>query len=216
MDAIETTRKTVTLFFLGLPLIMISIIGFLAVSILNTGMLILFAGQIVAVPVAVMFLHLATWPLVQVKASDLGMLVPSFEAVLENEYFNVSPSYWVAHIVFLFSYIFTNALTVYRKEASVSTSTYSWKVENRKARSAMIMTVSLILMISLIGLRYFVVGTETFLGILIALVTFFPLGYGWYQLAIKSGAQQGDVFGIVQQMIPIMEDDTNATLCMPA
>ena len=57
-------------------------------------------------------------------------------------------------------------------------------------------------------------GAETIFGIIIALLAFIPAGYYWYQLAIKNGSQNGDIFGIMQQILPAMEDDTNATLCM--
>jgi hypothetical protein len=216
MDAIETVRKAILLFFMGFPVIMGSLVGFLSAGLLNTGMMILFAGQIIVVPLAVILLHLMTWPLPKVPASDLGMIVPSFGVVLTDQSFNVSPSFWVAQVVFLFSYIFTNALTVYQKEAAVSTSAYSWKVENRKARAYMIMAVSVLFLAILLGIRYFITNTETLLGMIIGLAAFAPLGWGWYQVAIKSGSQSGDVFGIVSQMIPILEEDKNATVCMPA
>jgi hypothetical protein len=216
MELIETIRKAVILFFLGFPLIMTSIMGFLSISLLNIGTFVLFAGQIIIVPVLVLLIHLFTWMFPKVEASDVGMLIPSFEEALVGTKYNVTPSYWVAHVVFLFSYIFTNAMEIYKKDASVSTRSYNWKIENRKGRATMIMMTCIVLLIMFLGIRYFVSGTETFLGILVGLGAFAPLGYFMYKLAMRSGAQNGDVFGMVQQMIPALEEDSNATICLPA
>ena len=218
MDAIDKTRRAILLFFLGLPIIMITLIIFLSISILNVGMIVLALGQVFIVPLTTMLLHAITqfMPAGSIAATDRALLVPSFESATMAGTINVTPSYWVAHIVFLCGYVFSNALTTY-KLATTSTTEgdYDWKVANRKARSIMIMAVSLILMFLLIALRYAFVGTERIPGVLLALLVFLPLSYGWYQVAIQTGARNSDVFGIVQQMIPVPEQDKSAALCVP-
>jgi hypothetical protein len=214
MNILETLQKITILFLLGFPLIMICLIGFLSISVLNVGTIFLFVGQVLVVPICVLALHIFTWilPGTHVPASDVGLLVPSINEALSGN-LNVGPSFWVAHVVFLCSYIFTNAYTVYKLDASAVPGP-AWKLENRKARSLMIMATSVFLLVTLLVSRYYMTGSETIFGILIGLGAFAPVAYYWYQIAIKNGAQNGDIFGIMQQILPAMEEDSNATLCM--
>jgi hypothetical protein len=217
MNILERLHRLTLLFLLGFPLIMICLVGFLAMSVLNTGTIFLFIGQVVIVPIAVILLHVFTsiLPGTSVPPSDVGLLVPSIIAAGSKSYINVAPSFWVAHVVFLCSYIFANAYTVYTLDTS-GVSGPAWKIENRKARSLMIMIVSVASVLALIASRYVMTGSETVFGILIGLAAFAPLGYYWYQLAIKNGSQNGDMFGIMQQVIPSIEDDKNASMCVAA
>lgn len=212
---LETLQKVTLLFLLGFPLIMICLIGFLSISVLNVGTIILLIGQVVVVPVITFILQIFTsvLPGTHVPPSDVGLLVPSVREALAVSKFNVAPSYWVSHTVFLCSYIFMNAYTVYTLNTS-AVNAPAWKTGNRKGRSLMIMIVSVLCLLALLISRYRMTGTETIFGILIGLGAFIPVAYYWYQIAIKNGAQNGDIFGIMQQVLPAMENDTNASLCM--
>ena len=212
---LETLQKVTLLFLLGFPLIMICLIGFLSISVLNVGTIILLIGQVVVVPVITFILQIFTsvLPGTHVPPSDVGLLVPSVREALGTSKFNVAPSYWVSHTVFLCSYIFMNAYTVYTLNTG-GVNAPAWKIGNRKGRSLMIMIVSVLCLLTLLISRYRMTGTETVFGILIGLGAFIPVAYYWYQIAIKNGAQNGDIFGIMQQVLPAMENDTNASLCM--
>jgi hypothetical protein len=212
---LETLKKVTLLFLLGFPLIMICLIGFLSISVLNVGTIILLIGQVIVVPVLTFILQILTsvLPGTHVPPSDVGLLVPSVREALGTSKFNVAPSYWVSHTVFLCSYIFMNAYTVYTLNTG-GVNAPAWKIGNRKGRSLMIMIVSVLCLLALLISRYRMTGTETVFGILIGLGVFIPVAYYWYQIAIKNGAQNGDIFGILQQVLPAMENDTNASLCM--
>lgn len=216
MDAIDKVRRSILLFFLGLPMIMIGLVIFLAMSLLNTGMILLALGHIIIVPVANIILHLITGfiPIAKIPSSDVSMLVPSIEDAYGEEYANVTPSYWVAHIVFLCTFIFSNALSVHQL-ALPSTKGYDWKVQNRLARARMVMGVTVFTLLALLVARVYVTNAETIIGILLGLIAFIPLGYYWYQAALKVGATNSDVLGIVQQMIPEPADDAAASMCVP-
>jgi hypothetical protein len=217
MNVLERLQKMILLFLLGFPIIIICLIGFLSLTVLNVGTIFLFVGQVLIVPLTVALLHVITSiiPGTRVPASDVGLLVPSIRDAGMASSFNVAPSYWVAHVVFFCSYIFTNAYTVYNLDSATAGSA-PWKIENRKGRSLMIMIVSLLSMGALILSRYVMTGAETVLGVIIGIGVFVPLAYYWYQIAIKNGSQNGDIFGIVQQIMPSIEEDTAATLCLKA
>jgi len=212
---LDTLQRITLNFLLGFPIIMICLIGFLSISVLNVGTIILFVGQVLVVPVLTFILQIFTsvLPGTHVPPSDVGLLVPSAKEALAVSKFNVAPSYWVAHVVFLCSYIFMNGYTVYTLNTS-RVNAPAWKVENRKARSLMTMIVSVLCLLALIISRYIMTGSETIFGILIGLAAFIPVSYYWYQIAIKNGAQNGDILGIMQQVLPAMEEDTKASLCM--
>jgi hypothetical protein len=215
MNILETLQRIAILFLLGFPLIMICLIGFLSISVLNVGTIFLFVGQVIVVPILTLVIRIFTsyLPGTHVPPSDVGLLVPSIKDALATSSFNVAPSFWVAHVTFLCSYVFTNAYTVHKLDAS-AVSGSKWKLENRKARSLMIMITSVALLIALILSRFLMTGAETVFGIIIALCAFIPAGYYWYKIAIKNGSQNGDIFGIMQQIIPSMENDVNASLCV--
>lgn len=218
MNILDTLQRIAILFLLGFPLIMICLVGFLSISVLNVGTIYLFIGQVILVPIATILIRMFTWvlPGTHVPPSDVGLLVPSIKDALSTSSFNVAPSFWIAHVVFLCSYIFTNAYTVYvvDTKSGRAASAPKWKLENRRARSLMIMVTCVLALIALILSRYLMTGAETIFGIFIGLVAFIPAGYYWYQIAIKNDSQNGDIFGIMQQMIPSMEDDANASLCI--
>jgi len=220
MNILETLQRITLLFLLGFPLIMICLIGFLSISVLNTGTIFLFVGQVIIVPVITALLQFVTsfLPGTRVPPSDVGLLVPSIKEALAVSSFNVAPSYWISQVVFLCSYVFMNAYNVYTMDtkSGLAASGPKWKLENRRARSLMIMIVSVVSLIALIISRYYMTGAETPFGILIGLGAFIPVAYYWFHVSIKNGAENGDIFGITQQMIPSVGEDTKAALCMKA
>lgn len=220
MNILETLQRITLLFLLGFPLIMICLIGFLSMSILNTGTIFLFVGQVIIVPVITALIQIVTsfLPGTHVPPSDVGLLVPSMKEALAVSRFNVAPSYWMSQVVFLCSYVFMNAYDVHGidTKSGLAASGPKWKLENRRARSLMIMIVCVLSLIALVVSRYYMTGSETPFGILIALGAFIPVAYYWYNVSTKHGAQNGDIFGIIQQMIPSVEEDTTASLCIKA
>jgi hypothetical protein len=216
MDAIDTVRRTMLLFFMGLPMIMIGLIIFLAMSLLNTGMIVLALGHIIVVPIVTMIIHIISGflPFANIKSTDVSMLVPSIDDAYGQQYTNVMPSYWVAHIVFFCTFIFSNALSVYER-ALPSTKDYDWKLQHRLIRSRMVMGVTVFILLALLVARIYVTRAETIPGMLVGLLAFIPLGYYWYQQALKVGATNSDVLGILQQMAVEPADDGATSLCVP-
>jgi hypothetical protein len=51
------------------------------------------------------------------------------------------------------------------------------------------------------------------LGVAVGIGVFSVIGYYWYKLATIAGVRKMDVFGIVQQMVPVTEDK-NITYCV--
>lgn len=112
---------------------------------------------------------------------------------------NVVPSFWASTMVFIMGYMLSNAQAIYTMPKAEGAS--DSKASNRKGK-ALILMINLILMLVLfLGLRY-ALGTETLPGIGVALLVIGPLSFGWNQLTSICGAAPGDIFGIVQRMLP--------------
>jgi hypothetical protein len=110
------------------------------------------------------------------------------------------PSTYLAHVAFFFSFLFTNAYYIYNipKDTSSSDELY----ENRRNRSAMIMTTLISLYIIIVLVRYNITGCESYYGITLTTAVFSALGFGAYKLAELCGARNSDVLGITVSFIP--------------
>lgn len=204
--------QSLYLFFAGLPLILVMFSGFMALSLLNVGFVTLFVCQIIIIPICVIFLHFFTdliFPLQ--KNSDLLQLVPS---EIYTKDINIVPSYWMAHVVFFFTYIFVNAYTIFQDNRS-QVADDDVRKEHRKIRTFTIMITSAVILFLCICIRYLFMGeeVETLMGIFVALAAFVPLAYYAQHVAMLLGAQNGDILGIMHQIMASINSG-NPTLCM--
>jgi hypothetical protein len=120
------------------------------------------------------------------------------------------PSTYLAHVIFFFAFLFTNAYTVYNlpKEPSASNDIY----ENRRNRSAMIMALLVLLYIILVSVRSNITGCESYYGVTFTTVAFGALGYGFYKLAEICGARHSDILGISTMFVS--ENATKPVVCV--
>jgi hypothetical protein len=190
--------------FRTFPLIIISFIAFLAMGLGNLGLFVLFIGQAIILPLATVLMHMGVEAvektdrtLYHVQSSHVSLLVPT--SIYEPGHVNVTPSYWMAQVIFLFSYIITNAVSVLNLPDDKKIDPIL--ISNRKSRAKTIIITSIFFAFVLTYLRYNT-HTETVRGIGAAYVLGGLLGYGWYQFAASCGVAAADVFGIAQQVIP--------------
>ena len=223
MDPVQTLKKSLTMFFLGFPLIIITFVAFIGISMTNVGMMWLAAGHTFIVPVCVYALHLFTQfggEYTTVPASDVGMLVPSIPP--EGATINVTPSWWISHVAFFFSYIIANAVNVYNMDPILSSTNYQFKVHHRQTRAMMIMIVALLFFATFVFLRLFVTNAETIPGVALGVGLFGFLGYLWCNIAANgigmggvavegTAASNADIFGVVNQMVAT--NDQRVTVC---
>jgi len=221
---LDTIKRSLIMFFLGLPLILISIVFFLGFGLGNAGLLFLSAGQMILVPIAVFMCHLIPdllvwlsngklYKIFDVPYSDIGQLVPSIPVSAFTTEINVWPSYWMAHFTFFCSYLLVNANAVYKLPPISDSPDYESKVQARKSRATVIMIfiVAIFLALSLIRLRY--THTEHIFGALFATVIFGLLGWGWFEASNSLGIRTMDIFGVVQQML-VTQDPSMPTTCV--
>ena len=110
------------------------------------------------------------------------------------------PSTYLAHVIYFFAFLFTNAYTIYKlpKEDGSSEELY----ENRRNRTAMIMAILVLLYITIVAIRFNVTGCESHFGVFLTTALFGGLGVGTYKLAEVCGARPSDVLGIATSFVP--------------
>lgn len=213
----DTVKRSLIMFFLGLPVILICVVFFLGFGLGNAGLLFLSAGQIVLVPLAVTLCHMVTGLLptkyFDVTYSDIGQLVPSAPLTANGTKINVWPSYWMAHFSFFCSYILVNAYAVYTLDPVSDSPDYTVKVNNRKSRAIVIMMFMLATFLILSGIRLAYTDSEKFFGAIFATVIFGLLGWGWCTASKTLGIRTMDIFGVAQQMV-LTQDPSKPTTCV--
>lgn len=213
MSFLKNLRGMIQQSFLSLPLLLTGWSLFLGSMQGNIGLLVLFLGQLTIVPLSCLvsntlfeflFKKLDTHPstllpLIQVNNADVCNLVPG-RTDYGLPFLSVAPSYWMAQIVFFASFLLSNASYIYTMEPAANAD--AEKVERRKTQALLSIILTSVFAVALILGRKFLVGCETWLGIVIALLVSAPLGFGWYQLARECSARDADIFGIVQKILP--------------
>jgi hypothetical protein len=215
MDVLDTLRVSILMTFRALPVLLISFVAFLAIGLGNMGMFVLSLGQIVVVPIVTEILQFITGTMyttgdssVYVQGSDIVQLVSSMS---NRQQVNVTPSYWMQHILFFFGYLVANGVGLYRlpQETGVSDIYY----ENRRAKARGVIIVSVLAAVAFSYFRY-QTGAETWRGIALSVLSGGGVGFAWYQFAAYCGARHADVFGVAPSLIPVSAKDEKAMTCV--
>ena len=199
--------------FLSLPLLLIGWSLFMGALQGNIGLLVLFLGHLVIVPLTCLISNTileftikkldspasTALSFIQVNNSDVCNLVPG-KTDYGVPFLNVAPSLWMAHILFFASFLLSNASAVYAMKPAEKADPE--KVERRKTQAMLSMVLTGVIFAVLILMRKFLVGCETWTGMLLGFLLIPPIGYGWYQLAKECSARDADIFGIVQKLLP--------------
>lgn len=213
MSFVKNLRILIQQSFLSLPLLLIGWSLFLGSLQGNIGLLVLFLGHLTVVPLTALFSNTllefvmkkfdgpaqTLMKLIQVDNSDICSLVPG-KTDYGVPFVGVAPSLWMSHIVFFFSFLLSNAITLYTMKANENADPE--KVERRKSQALLSIILTSVLVVTLMLGRKFLVGCETWLGMGLAIALLGPLGYGWYELARQCSAKDSDIFGIIQSILP--------------
>lgn len=225
MSFAKNLRILIQQSFLSLPLLLIGWSLFLGSLQGNIGLLVLFLGHLTVVPLTTLLsntlfefifkkMDTGTGSLlsyIQAANTDVCNLVPG-KTEYALPFLGVAPSLWMAHILFFFSFLLANGYSVYQMKPADTADPE--KVERRKSQALLSMILTGVLLVVLILMRKFLVGCETWTGILVASVTIIPLAIGWYQLARECSARDSDIFGIVQKVLPASAQEPPPTTCV--
>jgi hypothetical protein len=122
------------------------------------------------------------------------------------------PSYWMASIVFFFTFVFMNGLSLYNFAANQTAS--DDKVSSRKTHAIIGMAASVVLGLLLLSWR-FKTGCENGLGLFMSL-TFVGLGVGLFKIFDGCGLLRVvDLYGIGARLLPTSATAAPTQVCFP-
>lgn len=120
------------------------------------------------------------------------------------------PTFWMSSIVFFFTYITLNGISLYNREADEAADKN--KVLARKSQALIGIILSVIIGIACIIGRILLMGCETGVGVFAALITMIPLAIGWYNFGTECGIT--DIFGIANGLLPMSAKANAAYVCV--
>lgn len=127
---------------------------------------------------------------------------------------SVVPGLYTSMIIFFFSYLMTNAISIYRRESS-DISDIS-KVSHRKNQMLTSAVIIGIFAALYIGIRYSYTGCDTILGLFISLIIYVPFGIFWYNTLASAGKDKlSDLFGIANRLLNVNSTANQPIGCVP-
>lgn len=210
----------------SLPIILGGISLLLACSTANTGFAILATCLALIVPFLTYLLNLVSpllkkiigllpsqiigeGPLFADQAATICRIAPFSTDTAAAAAF---PSYWMSAIVFFFTFVFMNGLSLYNFATSQDAS--DDKVSSRKTHAIIGMTASIILGLLLMSWRYNT-GCENGLGLFMSL-TFIALAYGLFTFFDGCGLLRVvDLYGIGARLLPTSATAAPTQVCFP-
>ena len=201
-------RLTVLGTFQALPVVLIVLSGFLSASTANIGMILVFLTQIIVIPILQIFFgFLRSFSIIQ----QIFKIDPSLTYGSFNKYCSFSPvdvkpdmvppvtSYWLAHFIFFFVYLFQNAAAMYSAKSETKNASPT-KVENRKAHAITAMIIISVVMIILGSFYAKYMACENIQSYVFGAAVYGSLGYGVFELAKYCGIRTADLFGIAPKL----------------
>ncbi len=225
MDILATIYRIKEFAITGInnfPLIVAMTSIVLVCSTANMGFSVLFVCLALIVPILVWLLNIISPYLLSflnLILSKFGQTIDVVQSTadvckLSSSTGSVSlyPSYWMASVLFIFSFTFWNGLQLYLYESSPDTP--SEKIEARKASATIGMIASILLAILFIIWRV-MSGCETGFGIFMS-IGFIGLAIGMFELFRGCGLLRlVDLFGIGGRLLPMSATAIPTQVCFP-
>ena len=127
---------------------------------------------------------------------------------------NVVPSYWLSMMAFFFTYIFENALFLYKKQENDKAPKQAVTARKSQALISMIVIVALGIVCTM--LRY-ATACETGFGVFVSLLLGGYMAHGWYKFMKVCGmGRLDDLFGISSRILPLQSyEEVDPAVCIP-
>jgi hypothetical protein len=155
------------------------------------------------------------WLVPQGAAEQCSMFTPFPQSGVPGA-INAVPSYWMTIMAFFFFYLFSNAYSLYTRQATSKAPQEAVQAREQQAIVAMVMIGLLAVTVTI--LRYARTGCETGLGIFMSLVLGGLLGTGWQTFMQNCGmGRLDDMFGITNRILPMQSYEENTPVtCIPS
>lgn len=193
------------------------IAGLIVYSVLSAGLNTDTLGSWSMLVSVIPVLGLLFWPAGNApQASDAGPGCAVYPGAADaTDYFN-RPSAWVAHTVFFFSFVISNAMWIYglpsptiqnpstdAKTNAKRQDALNQRVANRKTLTGTVAGLSVVVLLAFLAIRYRATGCESRTPwILVPLAVIATTGAAWFRLITQScGVRPTDILGVVQNML---------------
>jgi len=224
------TRNLLAQGFRSLPVLLSSTILVLGMAQGNINLLFFFVGLAILSPTACLLVNLL-WELI-FSNTPSWLTIPSVYWKVSGgdseqcnlftlndssmpSIINVVPSYWLTIMAFFFTYLISNASSLYKKQENS-------KAPKSATEARKFQTLVSIVLLSACSIIFtilrFATQCETPLGVIISWVLGGYLGYGWYTFMRGCGlGRLDDIFGISNRLLPLQSyEEPMPTMCVPS
>ena len=208
--------------FQTLPLTMAGTLLLLGLFTANYAALFFLVGFLIITPLITMGINaIPIYDSWKKHVSSVCTLVPPFPTSMDNKPNDYLLSFWLSMGIFMFSYLISNAAALYLMPPtipSMATEEFADNLRQKSLYRQSQMVISFV-MLSIVTVLFLGVrvssGCDGFVGLIIGLLIFIPLGYGWFSmLSSGTNSRLSDLFGIANRLMsPKSMDDP--TICLP-
>lgn len=151
-----------------------------------------------------------------VPASSVCNILTTTSTVTRAGNYLVTPSYWVSFLLFFITYIFRNALRIYKKPPGAQATADPDTLNNRKFQAGLAMFLLVALGLAFIIMRMFFTRCETWLGAVLGAAGGAAMGYYWFEALVNCGEDRTfDLFGILGRIMPATTTAPQACIYNP-
>jgi hypothetical protein len=158
------------------------------------------------------------------KMADVCNVVVPFTTIKQldsTQQGNIVFSTWFAMVIFFVSYLLTNSIELFYREAptssiKVSAGELQQKTDTRKYQAMVSMGSIILFALMMIGFRY-QTGCERIWTLILTGLVFGYVGYSWYVLLASVGEDRlSDLFGIANRLLPPSAIENKPIACIPS
>lgn len=224
------TRQLLSQGFRSLPVILGGAILVLGLIQGNLNFLFFFVGLCILAPTSALILNML-WEILFANTPS-WLTIPPFlwklpdatseacaiyttGSTLPPVVLNVVPSYWLTMMAFFFTYMYSNASELYKKQETSRAPKSAVEARKSQAMASMILLIAIGILVVL--LRY-ATTCETGLGVLVSMLLGSSLAHGWYTFMRACGmGRLDDMFGISNRILPMQSYEApDPTVCVPS
>ena len=225
-EFVATLKDFLHIMFLKFPLIITGTLMILGLMTVNTAYLWVTFGSIVTF-FGVYLLQLLFETLINFKpewagafavpANNICNILTTTSSVTKTGNYIVTPSYWIAFLLFFITYTFRNAQQIYDKPPGSQATADPDTLNNRMFQAGLTMSLLVALGLAFVVIRMILnKNCETWLGAVLGAAGGATIGYYWFEALVSCGEDRTfDLFGILGRIMPASTTAPQACIYNP-
>ncbi len=225
-EFVATLKDFLHIMFLKFPLIITGTLMILGLVTVNTAFMWVCLGSVVTF-FSVFIFQLLFEILVTAKsewagaftvpASNICNILTTTSTLTKTGNYVVTPSYWMAFLLFFITYTFRNALQIYNKPPGAQATADPDTLNNRMFQASLTMFLLVVLGLAFVLIRMILnKNCETWTGAMLGAAFGATIGYYWFEALINCGEDRTfDLFGILGRIMPASTTTPQACIYNP-